>query len=216
MSDATGDERLERIERGLDLLFATEVAKEILEAVDFEAILAAEPAEDPVDVDRLAAALGRPVGRVLAYRVLGRSGPAGFVGRTVGSRVGGRVFAETFRIAVERVDTGAVAGWLVDLDEETLPGPALREVLGPRLEDDVFALDPGGSVDDADAGGDAVGVHDAAGEDHTGALDGSDAAAGEDEGWTEIDVTGGAEGDAEEGTATDAEAEEDRDGTPDS
>ena len=214
MSDATGDERLERIERGLDLLFATEVAKEILEAVDFEAILAAEPAESPVDVDRLAAALGRPVGRVLAYRVLGSSGPAGFVGRTVGSRVGGRVFAETFRIAVENVDARAVAERLVDLDEETLPGPALREVLGPHLEeDDVFALEPDGSVDD-DAGGDAVGVHDAAGEDHTGALDGSEATAGEDEGWTEVDVTGGAEDDTEEKTATDAEDEEDRDGTP--
>lgn len=177
MSDSTGDGRLERIERGLDLLFATEVAKEILEAVDFEAILAAEPAEDPVDVDRLAAALGRPVGRVLAQRVLGESGTTGLAGRTVGGRVGGRVAEETVRIAVENVDTGEVVERLVELDEETLPGPALRELLGPHLEEsDVFAVGHEGSVDDADAGGDATGVHDAAGGDHTGALDGSETA----------------------------------------
>ena len=58
MTDAT-DERIASIERGLDALFATEVASEILEAVDFEAILAEQPAEDPVDVERLAEALGR-------------------------------------------------------------------------------------------------------------------------------------------------------------
>jgi hypothetical protein len=176
MSDSTGDERLEQIERGLDLLFATEVAKEILEAIDFEAILAAEPAEDPVDVDRLAAALSRPVGRVLAQRVLGESGATGLAGRTVGGRVGGRVAEETVRIAVENVDTGEVVERIVELDEETLPGSPLQEVLGPLLENgDVFASEPGARVDDADAGGDAIGVHDAAGGDHTGVLDESDA-----------------------------------------
>jgi len=176
MSDSTGDERLEQIERGLDLLFATEVAKEILEAIDFEAILAAEPAEDPVDVDRLAAALGRPVGRVLAQRVLGESGATGLAGRTVGGRVGGRVAEETVRIAVENVDTGEVVERIVELDEETLPGSPLQEVLGPLLENgDVFASEPGARVDDADADSVPPGVHDAAGGDHTGVLDESDA-----------------------------------------
>ncbi|MBV0926064.1 hypothetical protein KTS45_17810 [Halomicroarcula limicola] len=175
MSDSTGDEQLDRIEQGLDALFATEVAKEVLEAVDFEAILAEEPAEDPVDIDRLAQAIGRPVGRILAARVIGGSGAAGLAKQTLGSEVGSRVAAKTFRVAVENVDTQQVTETLVELDEETLPGPTLQEMIGPAIEDsDVFAFDHEDLPEDVDAGPDASGVHDAGGADHTGPLDGTD------------------------------------------
>lgn len=175
MSNATDDPRLERIEQGLNALFATEVAAEVLEAVDFEAILSDQPVEDPVDVEHLADALGRPVGRILANRVVGGSGASGLVARTVASEVGSRVTAGTFRVAVENVDTEAVTEALVELDEETLPGPTVREVVEPAIEEsDLLTLEAFSvpqDVSDAEAGADASGVHDAAGDDHAGVLD---------------------------------------------
>ncbi|WP_435333832.1 hypothetical protein [Haloarchaeobius sp. TZWWS8] len=153
MTDLTGDQRLERIEQGLDALFATEVAKEILAAVDFEAILADEPATEPVDVDRLANAIGRPVGRLLAHYVVSGSGAGALAKRAIGSEVGGRVATETFRFAVRTVDFRSVAETLVELDEETIPGPALRELVEPHIDDgDVMAYD---MESDATTGGDA-------------------------------------------------------------
>ena len=140
MTDPTRDERLERIERGLDAIFATEVAREILEAVDFEAILADEPADDPVDVDRLADAVGRPVGRFLAQRVIGGSGAGGVAKRAVGSEVGGRVAGAALRTAAEYVDTERATERLVELDEMVLPGPSLRDAVDPG--DDGTAIEP--------------------------------------------------------------------------
>lgn len=177
MTDSTGDDRLDRIEQGLDAVFATEVAAEILEAVDFEEIMADEPAQDPVDVERLAEALGRPVGHLLAHRVIGGSGATGLAKRAIGSRVGSHVVSETVRVAAETVDPDAVVDGLVELDEET-PGPALNETVVPVVADsDLLTLELLGvsqHVDDVDAGGDARGVHDAAGADHTGVLDETD------------------------------------------
>lgn len=162
MSEASDDPRLDSIERGLDALFATEVTREILEAVDVEAILADEPATDPVDVERLANA----VGRVLAHRVIDGSGATGFAKRTVGTRVGGRVAAETVRLAAENVDPQEVADALVEIDEGT-PGPQLRKVIQPVVEDvdlpvyeiigpderDVTEIDVGGETQDPDTPG---------------------------------------------------------------
>ena len=186
MSDSADDPRLARIERGLDALFATEVAKEVLEAVDFEAILADEPAEDPVDVERLADAIGRPVGRVLARRVVDGSGASGLAKRSIGGTVGSRVAAATLRVVVENVDTGAVAETLLELDEST-PGPSLREAVETDLDDarsvPVTTPDDAGAVDVevTESGPDAGGAE-AAGDSGAGAdadAEGSDGAGDE-------------------------------------
>jgi hypothetical protein len=175
MDDSTGAGGLERIEQGLNAVFTAEATADILDAVDFEAILADEPAQAPVDAEQLAEALGRPVGRLLAHRVLGGSGATGLAKRAIGSEVGSRVTSGAVRVAVENVDTDAVTETLVEIDEET-PGPALRDAVVPHLEaSDLLAFEGGeATTQGVDVGGDAVGVDDAAGADHTGALDASD------------------------------------------
>lgn len=134
MSDTTGDERLERIEQGLDVLFASEVARDVLAAVDFEAILADDPATDPVDIDRLAEAIGRPLGRVLAQYVVDGGGKIGVAKRALGSEVGSRIAAETVRTATENVDVDAAVETLVELGEETGHGPQLQEAIDSYVE----------------------------------------------------------------------------------
>lgn len=142
MPDSTA-EHIDRIERGLDALFATEAAKEVLAAVDFEAILAEAPAADPVDVERLAEALGRPIGRALAHYVVGGSGASGVAKRAIGSEVGQRAAATGVRLAVEHVDPDRVAETLVELDEETIPGPTLSRAIPVDVADsDVLDFDP--------------------------------------------------------------------------
>jgi len=174
MGDSTVDARLEQIERTLDFVFAADVAKAILRAVDFEAILAEEPAENPVDVEHLTKAVGRPVGRIIASRVIDGTGVGGLAKWTLGSEVGGRVAVKTFRVAVENVDVTAATETLVELDAEALPGPAVRETLEPVLgESDVFDAEFGDAP--TDAGADGSGGHDASGSDHTGSLDATDA-----------------------------------------
>lgn len=120
MSDAS-DEKLARIERGLNALFAAEVVEEILAAVDFEAILADAPAEDPVDVERLASTLGRPLGRALAAKFVDDAGAAGILTRIVVSEFAGRVASRALEVATENLDGEARAvatdsGWGADDD----------------------------------------------------------------------------------------------------
>jgi hypothetical protein len=134
MSDTSGDERLERIKQGLDVLFASEVARDVLAAVDFEAILADEPATDPVDIDRLAEAIGRPLGRALAQYVVDGSGKVGVAKRALGSEVGSRIAAETVRTATENVDVDAAVATLVELGEGTGNGPPLQEAIDSYVE----------------------------------------------------------------------------------
>ena len=121
MSDAS-DERLARIEQGLNALFAAEIVEEILAAVDFEAILADAPAEDPVDVERLASTLGRPLGRALAAKFVDDAGAAGILTRIVVSEFTGRVASRALEMATENLDGEARAvapdsGWVADDDD---------------------------------------------------------------------------------------------------
>ncbi|SEP06038.1 hypothetical protein SAMN04487948_11279 [Halogranum amylolyticum] len=133
MTDTSDDRRLERIEQGLEVLFASEVAREVFAAVDFEALLADEPAVDAVDVDRLAGAIGRPLGRAIAQYVVDSDGTVGVAKRALGSEIGSRIAAETFRAATENVDVEAVVETLVELDEES-PGPELQGAIDDYVE----------------------------------------------------------------------------------
>lgn len=90
-STDTGDGGTNSLERIVDGLLAAEAARELKEAVDLEAILADQPADEPVDVDRLADALGRPVGRLLAHRIVDAGGMTGFAKRRAVTDAGDRV-----------------------------------------------------------------------------------------------------------------------------
>lgn len=127
-------------ERTVDAAFTAEVAREVHEAIDFEAILADQPADEPIDFDQLADALGRPVGRLLAKRLVDSSGATGFAKRVVVSEVGNRAATKALQATADAVDVGST----------------------------------GESLDGVDAGSDASGIHDTAGDDHRGVLDETD------------------------------------------
>lgn len=154
MTDATdSDDGAGAFERTVDAVFTAEVAREVHEAIDFEAILADQPADQPVDFDQLADALGRPVGRLLAKRLVDSGGVSGFAKKVVVSEVGNRAATKAFQVTADAVDVGP----------------------------------SGESLDGVDAGSDASGVVDAAGEDHTGVLDEADEWSGSGEETTGSD-----------------------------
>lgn len=92
---------LRAVDRGLDLLFATDVTKDVLEATDFDRLRGDAPIDEAVDVRNLAAAIGQSVGRV-AVRGVARTVVGGVVAGVFGSALGGRVDARLLRSAVER------------------------------------------------------------------------------------------------------------------
>lgn len=137
MTDSTDDDGgAGAFERTVDVVFTAEAAREIHDAIDFEAILADQPADEPIEFDQLADALGRPVGRLLAKRLIDDDGATGLAKRVVVSQVGDRAATKALRVAADAVGGDS----------------------------------SGESLDGVDAGGDASGVHDAAGDDHEGVL----------------------------------------------
>jgi len=102
----TGDDGTNSLERIVDGLLAAEAARELKEAVDLEAILADQPADEPVDVDRLADALGRPIGRLLAHRIVDASGVTGFAKRKVVTDAGDRVATKAIEVTAGAADLG--------------------------------------------------------------------------------------------------------------
>lgn len=101
------DDGTDRIDRGLNALFAAEVTSDVLEAIDVDALAAGEPIDRAVDVDALASALGKPAGRLAAEGLLRRTGAGGVAGIVV-------------REAVTRVGARALERALVEADVEEL------------------------------------------------------------------------------------------------
>lgn len=161
MTDA--DQKLERVEQGLNALFAAEVAEEVFAAVDFEEILSDGGADDPVDVEQLAGALARPLGSYLARQVFDGDGAGWLAGRAVGSTVGGRVAATTFRVAVERIDIEATVESLAAFDTAD-PVGSVEQVVETIVEgvdsDATVAADSeaGGTDPEVDFGDEGVQV----------------------------------------------------------
>lgn len=108
MTDSTdaADEGVNSLERIVDGLLVAEAASELKEAVDLEAILADQPADEPIDVDRLADALGRPIGRLLAHRIVDARGMTGFAKRKVVTGAGDRVATKAIEVAAGAADLG--------------------------------------------------------------------------------------------------------------
>ncbi|WP_380677038.1 hypothetical protein [Salinigranum sp. GCM10025319] len=135
-TDATQDDGTNVIKRGKDAAIVAEAARDLTDAIEFEELRGDDTVGDPVDAEQLAEALGRPIGRLIALQLVDDTGATGFAKRTVTERIARDVSTKTFRVVVENVDTEAVAETLVELDEETLPGPALHEYVGTGTSGD--------------------------------------------------------------------------------
>lgn len=119
-----GDGALDSIDDGLDALVLVDVARELVDAVDFEALQNGAAYEDAVDQPRLERALGGPVGRVVARRLADRVVGGGVTG-LVGREVAGRVGASLVEYLVERVDPETMLASLEAMTEESLEGEAV-------------------------------------------------------------------------------------------
>lgn len=108
---------IDALERGLDVLLAAEVTRDVAAAIDLEQLRAGASMAEAVDLADLGAAIGRPAGRLVVEEVSrGRlgGGVAGLVAREVASRGG----ATVVQAALERVDAEAIDEWV---------GPSVRE-----------------------------------------------------------------------------------------
>lgn len=200
------DDTMARVKQGLDALFAAEVVEEILAAVDFEAILAEEAAEDPVDVQRLTGALGRPLGKFLANRIFDGDGASGVIKHALGTEVGGRAIGRALEVAVERIDLEAAATELAAFDAGA-PTDGLERIVNAAFDTEGAVIDVGDSG--TDAGDQGTGVDDPGADiDIGGPEDGVDEegtdAGGSFEPDSGLDDTGGSDGDAPDESTDDA------------
>lgn len=109
VTEDTQSASLDRIEELLAAVFAAEVARELMEAIDFEAILRDEATMEAVDVEKLGDAIGRPLGRLLVRRMVDSEGTLGVASKRLGSAAGGRIASEGLRALIENVEPDTVA-----------------------------------------------------------------------------------------------------------
>jgi hypothetical protein len=127
------DEPLDRLETGLNALFAAEVVEEIYEAVDVEALRAEEATGDAIDHERLARAVGDPVGRIVARRVVSQVTSGGVTG-VVGRELAGRIGTAVVRTALEHTDPERALERVTDLDQAGGgPSPDVEPGEGTRV-----------------------------------------------------------------------------------
>jgi len=79
------------IERGLEAYFATDTIAQLLDAVDFEALLTGEQLDEPIEYEKMGELIGQMVGRLAVRNSVGRFTPGQFVEQFVGYTVGGAV-----------------------------------------------------------------------------------------------------------------------------
>jgi len=137
MSDeSTDDTALDRVDTGLDALTLVEVARDLFEAIDLDALREGVPPEEAVDSEELRRSLGGPAGRLAARRLADRvvgSGVTGLVAREVAGRAG----SSLVEYLVEQVDPETLGRSMEALLEESEAG----------------VDDPGGPVDDGERDG---------------------------------------------------------------
>ena len=102
-ADGSTGSTLDELDAGFELVMAAEVLGDALEAIDIEALRGGASLEQAVDADRLGAALGRPVGHLLARRMVGDAAGDGIAG-TVAREAAGRAGARAVRVAVDRLE----------------------------------------------------------------------------------------------------------------
>ncbi|NHN46245.1 hypothetical protein G9464_01345 [Halostella sp. JP-L12] len=82
------DDPIDALERGLSAYLAVDAVRDLLDAVDVEALLSDAPIEEAVDYESGVRVVGRLVGRVAVRDVLARS-PAGPLVEQVGGQAAG-------------------------------------------------------------------------------------------------------------------------------
>ncbi|WP_135535075.1 MULTISPECIES: hypothetical protein [Halostella] len=130
------DEPLGTLERALEAYFAADTAKEIVEAVDLQALLSDAEIEEAVDVQEATRVVGRLVGRAFVRDVVGRSPAGPIVDDVVGYGVGATLGE-------------AVAEWLIEQYDPAALVSAIEAELGRSLGV-VDIGDPGGVTDAGD------------------------------------------------------------------
>lgn len=108
---------MDTLSRGLDVVLAAEVTRDVAAAVDLERLESGASLDQAIEYRQLGSAIGRPAGRLLANGAMRgalKGGVAGLVIREAASRAG----AVVLRTALQRADTEAV---LEQLD------PGIRE-----------------------------------------------------------------------------------------
>ena len=130
-----------RVQRGLETgreaYFATDTVRDVLGAVDVEALLSGEGLEEPPEYEKLGEIVGRSAGRLAVQNSVGKYTPGQtveqFVGYAVGGVVGKRVGQQLDRSQIERAL------------RDTARSAELRSTSsGSRLLADVRGLLPGG------------------------------------------------------------------------
>lgn len=137
VSELESSGALDTLGRGLDVLFAAEVTRDVAAAIDLERLEAGASLDEAVAYRELGSAIGRPAGRLLAdgaTRGALKGGVAGLVIREAASRAG----AAVLRTALQRADTEAVL--------ETLDPGLREEFLAARRQERARDVDAG--IDD--------------------------------------------------------------------
>lgn len=95
------------LEKGLEAYFATDTIKQVLDAVDVDALLSGEGLEEPMEYEKMGELVGQMTGRLIVRNSVGRYTPGQtveqFVGYAIGGVVGKRVGQQLERSQIERV-----------------------------------------------------------------------------------------------------------------
>lgn len=125
MTDTAQPDDTTGLQRTMDTLVAIRTATDLHEAVDVDALLSDDPHAPVLDIDEFADAVGRPVGRAVAHRLVDGDGTSGTVVRVASSKVVREVTAGSVRLAADRLDTDHLSTSVVELDRDRLPGPSI-------------------------------------------------------------------------------------------
>lgn len=130
---------MEALNRGLDVLMAAEVTRDVAAAIDLDQLEAGAPLDEAVEYRQLGSALGRPAGRLLANGAMRgalKGGVAGLVIREAASRAG----AVVIRTALQRAETEAILSQLdPGIREEFLEAKQQERSRGESLDGDAGA-----------------------------------------------------------------------------
>lgn len=131
------DDPVDALERGLSAYLAVDTVRDLLDAVDVEALLSDAPIEEAVDYESGVRIVGRLVGRVAVRDVLSRS-PAGPLLEQVGGQAAGAKVGEAAAdLLIEQYDPEALLAALETQFDATLGVENLADGVEATLDDGV-------------------------------------------------------------------------------
>jgi hypothetical protein len=152
--DSPGDDvdGLDGVESGLNALTLVEVARDVLEAVDVEALENGASVVDAVDETAMRDALGGPAGRIVARELADRVTGGGVTG-LVGREIAGRAGASLVEYLIETFDAESIGAALEGMDEQSFESGASEDATVIDIDADE-GEDGSGAVDVGTDGGD--------------------------------------------------------------